>query len=136
MCRPAVFEDKDALPSAELHPPICHGDALAAAAEDHPDVRSRIISSFGSMDEVVAVFRNETFEVGLEIDPSRAVRVFEDNEAGARMLDEDRYYSGCDLTRANNLRNLRGDIVSPLPGGGNLERFCLSDHIIDLINFS
>ena len=37
LCRETVFEEENALPSAELHPAFRDRNALAGAVEHHPD---------------------------------------------------------------------------------------------------
>jgi len=123
-----MFEHKDSLPGAELHPAVCHGDGLATTAENHPDVRSGVIRPFGGMNKIVGILRHKSFEVRFEIHSRRAIRIFKNDQTGARVLDKNRHDSRFHTAGTDDLLHLPGNFVGTLTACGNFEDFGMSGH--------
>src|SRR5437660_4948606 len=84
----AMLEDKHTLPRAELQTAIGNRNYFAGTRQRHSNVRGRIIRAFGSVNEIVALFRNEPFEKFVQISARRTIGVFEDDKTRAGVLQE------------------------------------------------
>ena len=117
----AVFEKKDALPGAKLHPAVDDRDHFARAGEDGANVRSAVVAPFRSVLEPRRVLRHEPLEKFLEIASRRGIGVFHDDEAAARVPNENGDGACDDPTLADCGRDLIGEFVGALAFGRNDE---------------
>ena len=99
----AVLEEENALPGAELHAPVGNRDHLARAREDGANVRGAIVAAFRSVLEPWRVLRDQMFEKSLEITTGGGIRILHDDQAAARVPDENG-----DGPRGNSAGNNRG----------------------------
>jgi hypothetical protein len=80
-----------------------------------------IVWAFRGVDKVTGILGDEAIEVVLEVHSSGAIRILIDNETGAGVLDEDGYLAGVYSAGTDDLLDLGGDLVSPLPSGADGE---------------
>src|SRR4029453_6134350 len=57
-----MFEQENALPSSELHFTINNWYGLGGVRQHHADMRWHIIAAFGTVREVIGIFRHEAVE--------------------------------------------------------------------------
>ena len=83
-----MFEQENALPCSELHLTIDNRHGLAGARQDHADVRWHIIAAFGTVREVIGIFRYEAVEEFFQIMSRSRIGIFHDDHAATGMLDK------------------------------------------------
>src|SRR5438876_8588813 len=83
-----MFEQENALPGSELHLTIDNRHGLAGARQDHADMRRHIIAAFGTVREVIGIFRHEAVEEFFQITSRSRIGVFHDDQAATGMLDK------------------------------------------------
>jgi len=86
--RATMFEEENALPGSELHLTINNRHGLAGARQDHADMRRHIVAAFGTVGEVIGIFRYKALEEFFEIAARSRIGVFHDDEAATGMLDK------------------------------------------------
>ena len=84
-----MFEQENALPCSELHLTIDNRHGLAGARQDHSDMRWHIIAAFGTVREVIGIFRYEAVEEFFQIMSRSRIGIFHDGYAATGMLDKD-----------------------------------------------
>ena len=85
-----MFEQENALPGSELHLTIDNRHGLAGARQDHADMRWHIIAAFGTVREVIGIFRHEAVEEFFQITSRSRIGIFHDDHAATGMLDKHR----------------------------------------------
>jgi hypothetical protein len=88
MRRATMFEQENALPGSELHFTIANRHSLAGARQDHANMRWHIIAAFGTVREIIGVFRRQPIEEFFQIAPCGRIGVFHDDNAATGMLDK------------------------------------------------
>jgi hypothetical protein len=83
-----MFEQKNALPCAELHFPIDNRHGLAGARQHHADVRRHVVAAFGIVAEVMGILRHEAVEKLLKIATRGGVGIFHDDNAATGVLNK------------------------------------------------
>src|SRR5690242_12210506 len=89
----AMFEEKNALPRAELHLTIDNRDSFAGAREHHANVRGAVVAAFGGVNKIIRVLRHEALKKFLQVLSRDAIGIFHDNEAATGVLDENSHYA-------------------------------------------
>lgn len=123
-----MLEEENSLPGAKLKPALRYRNHLARSGQDHSDMRGGVVWSLGRVSEIISVLGDESLEIGLEIDASRTVGVFENHEARARVLDEHGGGPRPDSAFSDGVLDVVGDLVRALALGLNLERFGMRPH--------
>ena len=83
-----MFEKENALPGSELHLTIDNRHGLARARQDHADMRWHVITAFGTVREIIRVFRDQSVEERFQVMPRGRVGIFHDDHAATAMLDK------------------------------------------------
>ena len=86
MRRAAMLEQKNALPSSELHLTIDNRHGLAGARQDHANMRWHIIAAFGTVREIIGIFRHEAIEEFFQITSRSRIGIFHDDHAATGVL--------------------------------------------------
>jgi len=123
-----MFEEKNALPGAELHFAIENRDGFARARERHPNMRSAVVTAFGRVDEIIGVFRDETLEKFFQIFSRRPIGVFHNDQTATRMLNEYRDDSGADAGLVDLALDFIGNLICAFAVGGDLESVMMDAH--------
>ena len=108
-----VLEQKDPLPSTQLHLSACDRDRFARARQRHPNVRRHIVGAFVIVFEVL-IFRDELVEKSLEIAPGRGRGVFHRDQAATGVLNKYRDRSIAHATLFDLTLDLIRDLVGAL----------------------
>ena len=87
------------------------GMHFAGTRQRHANMRSGIIAAFGSVGEIIAVFRHEPLEEFRQINSRRVIGVFENDEAGAGVLQKNCGRAGANAALPNDSFDLVGDFV-------------------------
>ena len=85
-----MFEQENALPCSELHFAINNRHSFTGARQDHADVRWHVIAAFGTVREVISIFRDQPVEEFFQVTPRSRIGIFHDDHAAAGMLDKHR----------------------------------------------
>ena len=85
-----MFEKENALPGSELHFAINNWHGFAGPRQDHADMRRHVIAAFGTVREIIRVFRHEAVEEFFQITPRSGIGIFHDDHAATGMLDKHR----------------------------------------------
>jgi hypothetical protein len=128
MRRAPVFEEKNALPCAELHMTIDNRNGFARARERHPDVRGAVVTAFGRVDEIICVFGDEVLEEFFKIFSRRAIGVFHNDQTATRMLDEYRDDSRAHTGFADLALDFIGNLICAFAFGGDFESVMMDAH--------
>ena len=83
-----MFEEKNALPRAELRVAVGDRNHFARAGQNGANMRSAIVAAFSGMLKIGRVLGHETLEEFLEITPGARVGVFHQNQAATGVPDE------------------------------------------------
>lgn len=76
-----------------------------------------VVGSFHRMDEVVLVFRAESFEIFMQVGPGRRIRILINDQAGAGVGDEHGADPILDSGLPHNFFNLTGDFIGSFTTG-------------------
>jgi hypothetical protein len=106
----AVFEEKDPLPSTELHSSIGNRNGLARPSQRHADVRWHIVGAFVVVLELL-IFRDELVEKSLEIAPRSGRGIFHCDQTATGVLDKHRDRSVAHAALVDLTLNLVCDFV-------------------------
>lgn len=109
----AVLEQKDSLPSTELHLSIRDRNSFTGARESHTNVRWHVVGAFVVVLEFL-IFRDEFVEKSLEITPGRGRGVFHRDQAATGVLNKHRDCSVADATLIDLALDLVRDFVGSL----------------------
>src|SRR5436309_4202868 len=85
--RATMFEEENALPGSELHLTINNRHGLAGARQDHADMRRHIVAAFGTVGEVIGIFRYKALEEFFEIAARSRIGVLHDGAGAYGMPD-------------------------------------------------
>ena len=113
---PAMLENKDSLPAAQGHPSRGNGNHLARSRKGHSQMACGIVRAFEGV-HVVAIFRGDLFEVGMEVRPGARVCVLIDDQTGAGMAYENGHSARSHAALPNDLGHFIGDFVCSLAPG-------------------
>ncbi len=83
-----MFEQKNALPGSELHFTIDDRHSFTGARQDHADVRWHVVAAFGTVREVISIFRDQPVEEFFQVTPRSRIGIFHDDHAATGMLDK------------------------------------------------
>jgi len=116
-----MFEEKNALPRAELQPACGDRDHFARARQDGTNVRSAVVAPLGGMLEPRRLLRHELLEEFLEVAPRGRVGIFHDNEAATGVPNEHGDGPVFDPALRHGGSNLVGEVVSAFAPGRDRE---------------
>jgi hypothetical protein len=88
MWRAPMFKEKDSLPCSELHFSIGNRYCLARASQHHPDMRRHVVAPFGTVREVIGIFRHEPIEERFQIAARGRIGILHHDEAATRVLNK------------------------------------------------
>ena len=128
MRRAAVFEEKNSLPRAELHPAIDNRDCFARAREHHPNMRRAVVGTFVVM-FVVPAFRHQFFHKPLQVASRRRCGVLHQREAATGMLDENRDRPVAHTALVDLFLNRVRDLVGAFSVRANLNSIVMNNHV-------
>ena len=128
MWRAAMFEEKNALPRAELYLTIDNRDGFARAREHHANMRGAVVAAFGRVGKIIRVFRDEVFEKFFQVFPRRAIGVFHDNKTATGVLNKNSHYAIADAGFVDLMLDFAGDLVRPFAARGNFESVMANAH--------
>lgn len=106
-----MFEEENALPSAQLHPVVGDRNDFARASEDGANVRGAIVAALGGVLEPGGVLGHEPFEEFLQIAPRGWIGVFHDDETATGMPNENRNRARLHPASGHLRSDLLGDLV-------------------------
>src|SRR5437660_560699 len=128
MRRAPVFEHKNALPGSELHFSILNRDGLTGARQNHSDVRWHVVAAFGTVREVIGIFRDEPLEKLFQIAARSGIGIFHDDYAATGVVSKN---SDCTASHVGPIElclQLIGDFVEPLTARANLKSIMMKAH--------
>src|SRR5215217_9219628 len=102
---PPMLEEIDALPGPERHAPVRDRDGELRLSQCRTEVCRHVVGTLVIM-LVVAAFRREPGEIGLEIAAGRRGGILLDHERSRRMAAEEGKQSLADATRLYPARDL------------------------------
>ena len=123
-----MFEQENALPCAEPHFSIDNRHSLAGACQDHADVRRHVVAAFRIVREIIRILRHEAVEKFLQIATSGRIRVFHDDNAATRVLDENGYCSRLQSRPVNLRLHFVCDFVKTLAVGPEFKLVVVDAH--------
>jgi len=123
-----MFEQENALPGSELHLTIDNRHGLAGARQDHADMRRHIIAAFGTVREVIGIFRHEAVEEFFQITSRSRIGVFHDDHAATGMLDKQGRRPVPDAAFIDRGLHFARDFVQSLSICGNLDLTVMNVH--------
>lgn len=107
----AVFEEEQALPGAKAEVASNDGHNLAGGGQDGSEMGCHIVRTFQRVDKTFTVFGSETFEIMMEVRARGRVGIFEDDQAGAGVLDENGGSTGQDPTQLHHAADRVRDLI-------------------------
>jgi hypothetical protein len=117
----AVFPEVEALPGAEGHFAVVHGDGEVDGGQRGADVGGHIVIAFGGVDEEGIAIANEAGEEGFEVAADVGVGVFLDEERGGSVLEVEGQEAVAALMGAEPLFDGGGEIGEAAAAGGDGE---------------
>ena len=123
-----MFEQENALPGSELHLTINNRHGLAGARQDHADMRRHVVAAFGTMREIIHIFRHEPVEELFQIMSRSRIGIFHDDQAATGMLDKHRRRPVPDAARIDLGLHFARDFVQSLSICGNLDLTVMNVH--------
>lgn len=124
-----MFKEENTLPGAELQLAVGDRDHFARARQRHPNMRGAVVRTFIIV-FVVRVFRHQLLEEALEIATRGRGRVFHNDEAAARVLDEHRRGAGPDAALLDCRLHLLRYLVGAFAVGPHFKAACLGMHSV------
>ena len=123
-----MFEQKDALPRAELHSSVSNRYCLTCVRQCHPDVRRHIIAAFRTVCEVIGILGNQPVKKLFQIAAGGRIGILHDYEAATGVLTE---YRHCPVSHAAALDfrlHIIRDFVQSFSFGANFELLVADAH--------
>src|SRR5207247_8640621 len=128
----AMFEQKDALPRAELHSSVSNRYCLTCVRQCHPDVRRHIIAAFRTVCEVIGILGNQPVKKLFQIAAGGRIGVFHDEKAATGMLNTYRHSYGSNSARVDPRLHIIGDFVQSFYSGAHFELLEAAVHMQQL----
>ena len=125
-----MLEEKNSLPSPEVHLSIDNRHRLAGARESHANVRRHIVVAFRPVREVIHIFRHQAIEKFFQITPRGRIGIFHYDEAATGVLNKRRHGSRTDASLVDDRLDIVRDFVGPLAVGANVESLLSNAHKI------
>jgi hypothetical protein len=126
--RPPVFEQKNALPCAELHFAIDDRHGLAGTCQNHADVRRHVVAAFGTVCEIISIFWYEPLEELFEVVARRWIGILHDDNAATGVLHEDCCCPIFHPTFIDRLLHFISDLVQSFACGTEFELMVVDTH--------
>ena len=126
----AMLEEKNSLPSPEVHFSIDNRHRLAGARQSHANVRRHIVAAFRPVREVICVFRHQAIEKFFKITSRGRIGVFHDDEAATGVLNKRCHGSRTHASFVDDRLDFVRYFVGPLAVGANFESLLLNAHKI------
>ena len=126
--RATMFEEENALPGSELHLTINNRHGLAGARQDHADMRRHIVAAFGTVCEIISIFRHEPIEELFQITSRSRIGIFHDDQAATGMLDKHRRRPVPDAARIDLGLHFARDFVQSFSVRADLELTVMDVH--------
>ena|ERR1700730_1120411 len=123
----AMLEQKNSLPSAELHPPIDNRHSFACAGERHADVRWHVIGTFVVMLEVL-ILRDEFVEESFQVAACRGRGVLHRNQTATGVLHKNSNNTFAHFALVDLALNFIGNLVGPLTSRPHFKLFLVDMH--------
>ena len=123
-----MFEQKDALPRAELHSSVSNRYCLTCVRQCHPDVRRHIIAAFRTVCEVIGILGNQPVKKLFQIAAGGRIGVFHDEKAATGMLNKYRHSSISDAAPVDLRLHIIGDFVQSFTLGAEVELVVADAH--------
>jgi len=86
----AVFEEKNSLPSSELHFSTHNRDGLARSRQNHADVGGHVIAAFRAVRKIISIFWHEAVEEFLQVAPRGWIGILHNNDTATGVLNKNR----------------------------------------------
>jgi hypothetical protein len=126
--RATMFEQKNALPCAELHLTIEDRHGLAGTCQNHADVRRHVVAAFGTMCEIISIFWHQPLEELFEVASRRWIGILHDDNAATGVLHEDRYCPAFHAAFVDRFLHVISDLVQSLAVGTKFELVVVDTH--------
>ena len=123
-----MLEQENALPSPELHPSFNNWHSLARAGQDHADVRRHVIATFGTVSEVIGIFRHQPIEEFFQVAPCGRIGILHDDHAATGVLNKDRHRPIAQPAVVDLCLDVVGDFVHSLATGADFESVMVYAH--------
>ena len=123
-----MFEKENALPGAELHFAINNWHGFAGPRQNHADMRRHIIAAFGTVREIIGIFRHEAVEEFFQITSRSRIGVFHDDHAATGMLNKHGRRPVPDAASIDRGLHFARDFVESLSICGNLDLTVMNVH--------
>ena len=123
-----MFEEENTLPRSKLHFSIDNWRGLAGACQHHPDVRWHVVAAFGTVREVICVFRHEAVEELFQIAARGRIRILHDNNTATGVLYKHRYDPVSDDAPVDLRLQFVRDFVQSLSLGSDFELTVMDVH--------
>lgn len=123
-----MFEQENALPGSELHLTIDNRHGLTGARQDRADMRWHIIAAFGTVYEVIGIFRHEAVEEFFQITSRSRIGIFHDDHAATGMLDKHHRRPVQDAASIDLGLHLARDFVQSLSVRADLKLVVMNAH--------
>ena len=123
-----MLEQENALPGSEPHFSVDNRHCLACARQDHADVRWHVVAAFGTVGEIIRIFRHQAIEEFLEVMSRGWIGVLHDDHAATGVLNK---HGHCSIAQAAvvDLRlDVVGDFVHRLATGADFESVMVYAH--------
>ncbi len=123
-----MFEQKDALPRAELHSSVSNRYCLARASQHHPDMRRHIIAAFRTVCEVIGILGNQPVKKLFQIAARGRIGILHHDDTATGVLNK---HSHCPVPYSApvDLRlHIIGDFVQSLTFGAEFELVVMDVH--------
>lgn len=107
-----MLAEVDALPRAQVEPPVRHRDGQAGADQDRLDVGRHVVRPFVGVGIVGRVVGRQRAEVRLQVGAHLRVGVLHDRQRGGGVLNEEVRHAHAQAAQAGQVRqHLVGDQV-------------------------
>ena len=126
--RAAVFEEKNALPGAELHFSIDNWHRFAGAGQDHADVRRHVVAAFGSVSEVIGILRDEAVKEFFQVAARGRIGILHNDKAATGVLNKDGHRPIADTGPVDLGLHFVRDLVQPLAIGASFKSIVADAH--------
>ncbi len=116
-----MFEQKDALPRAELHSSVSNRYCLARASQHHPDMRRHIIAAFRTVCEVIGILGNQPVKKLFQIAARGRIGILHYDDTATGVLNE---HSHCPVpysARVDLGLHIIGDFVQSFTLGAEVD---------------
>ena len=126
--RAPVFEQKNALPGAEVHFSINDRHCLARSRQCHFDVGWHIVAALGVVRKIIGTFGHKPIEELLQIASRGWISIFHDHDAATSVLDEHRHCTVSHAARVYLRLHIFGDLIQSFTVGAKFELVVMDMH--------